>query len=69
MPIRLDTVLRKVEQMPNKVNSNLLNLIDYPLGEHENMDPYTMFVYGIRSTYTKESYFRRLRIFFNTSEF
>lgn len=30
------------------------------------MDPYTMFVYGIRSPYTKESYFRRLRIFFNT---
>jgi hypothetical protein len=24
MPIRLDTVLRKVEQMPNKVNSGLL---------------------------------------------
>ena len=24
MPIRLDTVLRKVEQMPNKVNSELL---------------------------------------------
>jgi hypothetical protein len=24
MPIRLDTVLRKVEQMPNKVNSDLL---------------------------------------------
>jgi hypothetical protein len=24
MPIRLDTVLRKVEQMPNKVDSDLL---------------------------------------------
>jgi hypothetical protein len=24
MPIRLDTVLRKVKQMPNKVNSDLL---------------------------------------------
>jgi hypothetical protein len=40
-------------------------LIDYPLGEQENMDPYTMFVYGIRSPYTKESYFRRLRGFFD----
>jgi len=27
MPIRLDTVLRKVEQMPNKVNSDLLKEI------------------------------------------
>jgi hypothetical protein len=42
-----------------------LNLIDYPLGEQENMDPYTTFVYGIRSPYTKESYLRRLRGFFD----
>jgi hypothetical protein len=27
MPIRLDTVLRKVEQMPNKVNSDLMKEI------------------------------------------
>jgi hypothetical protein len=40
-------------------------LIDYPLGEQENIDPYTAFVYGIRSPYTKESYFRRLRGFFD----
>jgi integrase len=31
----------------------------------ENVDPYTLFVYGIRSPYTKESYFRRLRGFFD----
>jgi hypothetical protein len=35
------------------------------LGEQENMDPYTTFVYGIRSPYTKESYLRRLRGFFD----
>jgi hypothetical protein len=29
------------------------------------MDPFTLFVYGIRSPYTKESYFRRLRSFFD----
>jgi hypothetical protein len=28
-------------------------------------DPYTIFVYSLRSPYTKESYFRRLRRFFN----
>lgn len=33
--------------------------------KQENIDPYTLFVYGIRSTYTKESYFRRLRGFFD----
>ena len=31
----------------------------------EKVDPYTLFVYGIRSPYTKESYFRRLRGFFD----
>lgn len=46
-----------------------MNLIDYPLGEQENMDPYSMFVYGIRSPYTKESCFRRLRIFFDSIDF
>ncbi len=44
---------------------------DYQLQEEdeeeqqENVDPYTLFVYGIRSPYTKESYFRRLRGFFD----
>jgi integrase len=33
--------------------------------QQENIDPYTLFVYGIRSPYTKESYFRRLRGFFD----
>jgi integrase len=33
--------------------------------QQENVDPYTLFVYGIRSTYAKESYFRRLRGFFD----
>jgi hypothetical protein len=32
------------------------------------MDPYTMFVYGIRSPYTKESYFRRLHTFFDAMD-
>ena len=43
---------------------------DYQDGEEEqqqdeNVDPHTLFVYGIRSPYTKESYFRRLRSFFD----
>lgn len=43
---------------------------DYQLqGEKEeqqdNVEPYTLFVYGIRSPYTKESYFRRLGNFFD----
>jgi hypothetical protein len=33
--------------------------------QQENIDPYTLFVYGIRSPYTKDSYFRRLRGFFD----
>jgi hypothetical protein len=33
--------------------------------QQENIDPYTLFAYGIRSSYTKESYFRRLRGFFD----
>jgi integrase len=33
--------------------------------QEDNVDPYTLFVYGIRSPYTKESYFRRLRGFFD----
>jgi hypothetical protein len=41
-------------------------VIDYQLQEQENMDPYSMFAYGIRSPHTKESYFRRLRGFFDT---
>jgi hypothetical protein len=32
----------------------------------ECTNPYTMFVYAIRSPYTKESYFRRLRRFFDS---
>jgi hypothetical protein len=43
-------------------------LIDYQIQEQENMDPYTMFVYGIRSPYTKESYFRRLHTFFDAMD-
>ena len=41
---------------------------DYQLEDEEqqgNIDPYALFVYGIRSPYTKESYFRRLRSFFD----
>ncbi len=30
-----------------------------------DMDPYTTFVYGIRSPYTKDTYLRRLRGFFD----
>ena len=37
--------------------------------QQENVDPYTLFVYGIRSPYTKESYFRRLRGFFDAINF
>ena len=35
--------------------------------QEENVDPYTLFVYCIRSPYTKESYFRRLRGFFDVN--
>jgi hypothetical protein len=39
-------------------------LIEYRAQKVEDTaDPYTMFVYAIRSPYTKESYFRRLRRF------
>jgi hypothetical protein len=31
--------------------------------QEEDMDPYTLFVYGIRSPYTKESYLRRCNSF------
>jgi hypothetical protein len=31
--------------------------------EEEYTNPYDMFVYGIRSSYTKESFFRRLHRF------
>ena len=41
---------------------------DYQAQKVEDTDPYTMFVYAIRSPYTKESYFRRLRRFFDTIE-
>ena len=37
--------------------------------EEEFTDPYSMFVYAIRSPYTKESYFRRLRRFFDFFNF
>jgi hypothetical protein len=44
-------------------------LIEYQIQEEgdqqENISPYTLFVYGITSPYTKESYFRRLRTFFD----
>ena len=39
-----------------------------PGSKSEDMDPYTMFVYPIRSPCTKESYFRRLRRFFGAIE-
>jgi hypothetical protein len=34
-------------------------LIDYQAQKVEDTDLYTMFIYAIRSPYTKESYFRR----------
>jgi hypothetical protein len=37
--------------------------------EEEFTDPYSMFVYAIRSPYTKEYYFRRLRRFFDFFNF
>ena len=40
-------------------------LIDYQVQKEEYTDPFSMFVYAIRFPYTKESYFRRLRIFFD----
>ena len=40
-------------------------MIDYQAQKVEDTDPYTMFVYAIRSPYTKESYFRRLGRFFD----
>ena len=43
-------------------------MIDYQTQKAEDADPYTMFVYAIRSPYTKESYFRRLRRFFDAIE-
>jgi hypothetical protein len=43
-------------------------LIEYQDQKGEDMDPYTMFIYAIRSPYTKESYFRRLRRFFDAIE-
>ena len=39
-----------------------------PAQKGEDTDPYTMFVYAISSPYTKESYFRRLRRFFDAIE-
>jgi hypothetical protein len=44
-------------------------LIDYQVQNEEFIDPYSMFVYAIRSPYTKESYFRRLRRFFDAINF
>jgi len=44
-------------------------LIEYQAQKVEDTaDPYTMFVYAIRSPYTKESYFKRLRRFFDAIE-
>ncbi|HZC48271.1 MAG TPA: hypothetical protein VE244_04325 [Nitrososphaeraceae archaeon] len=43
-------------------------MIDYYQAQKgEDTDPYTMFVYAI-SSHTKESYFRRLRRFFDAIE-
>jgi hypothetical protein len=45
-------------------------LIDHcQVQKEEFTDPYSMFVYAIRSPYTKESYFRRLRRFFDAINF
>jgi hypothetical protein len=48
-------------------------LIDYHYDRVEEeegfTDPYSIFVYAIRSPYTKESYFRRLRRFFDSISF
>jgi hypothetical protein len=46
-------------------------LTDYQIhevDEEEDTNPYTLFVFAIRSPYTKESYFRRLRRFFEVIE-
>ena len=44
-------------------------MIEYQAQKVEDTtDPYTMFVYAIRSPYTKESYFRRLKRFFDAIE-
>jgi hypothetical protein len=45
-------------------------LIEYYQAQkvEDTADPYTMFIYAIRSPYTKESYFRRLRRFFDAIE-
>ncbi|HKI07540.1 MAG TPA: hypothetical protein VKA09_04035, partial [Nitrososphaeraceae archaeon] len=43
-------------------------MIDHLQQEEEEISPWTMFVYAIRSPYTKESYFRRLRHFFDSIE-
>jgi hypothetical protein len=40
-------------------------LIDHQVQNEGFIDPYSMFVYAIRSPYTKESSFRRLRRFFD----
>ena len=40
-------------------------MIDHQVQNEEFIDPYSMFVYAIRSPYTKESSFRRLRRFFD----
>src|SRR5215831_3365635 len=45
---------------------------DHPLVQDEVegfTDPYNIFVYAIRSPHTKESYFRRLRRFFDAINF
>jgi len=39
-------------------------LTQLELQKETEADPYTVFEYSIRSPYTKESYFRRLRRFF-----
>ncbi|MGE5661349.1 MAG: hypothetical protein ACM3X1_03795 [Ignavibacteriales bacterium] len=52
----------------NKRVKSKLEFVDCPLGEQQentDMDPYTTFVYGIRSPCSKDSYCRRLRAFFD----
>lgn len=45
-------------------------MLDHYQGQEEEfIDPYNIFVYSIRSPYTKESYFRRLRRFLDAINF
>jgi hypothetical protein len=54
------------------VQQKLIDYYHYQHAQEEEeglTDPYSVFVYAIRSPYTKESYFRRLRKFFDSISF